>query len=80
MTVLYPEGSSDAAWLVYQDISGGIRRVPHTTSGIWSSSQVLSIKDAFNRSSLTAISYRYPADNGTIVRSVQSLCLNYTNN
>ena len=80
MAVLYPKGGSDVVWLVYQDISGGIRRVPYTTSGIWNNGQVVPIEDAFNGSSLTAINYLSPVGDEIVVRNVQCHCSSCTDN
>ncbi|MCJ1248155.1 hypothetical protein MMC30_005371 [Trapelia coarctata] len=65
MAIIYPE-NGDIMWLLYQDITGDIRLVRYTSSGIWQSTQSLPIKDVANQSSLTTVSYRSPST-GTIV-------------
>ena len=70
MAFIYPVNGSDAAWLIYQDISGCIRRLPYTKSGVWNISESLLIEDVFNTSSLATISYLSEEDGSIVVRTI----------
>ena len=69
IATLFPNNTVDDLWLVYQSYTGDIVYSAYSSGGAWQSGQSLGIHDAFNGTSLAAVTYNPVGSDRTTVRA-----------